>query len=60
MLKDLSAKRLHSRAAEQFVREIAHQAIIRDDSMMKLARSVITDLGQPPCFQKVCSRTHSF
>ena len=34
VLKDLSAKRLHSRAAEQFVREIAHQAIIRDDSMM--------------------------
>ena len=34
MLKEISAKRLHSRAAEQFVRELAHQAIIRDDSMM--------------------------
>jgi hypothetical protein len=34
MLRTISAERLHATAAEQLVREIAGQAILRDDSMM--------------------------
>ncbi len=35
ILKELEEKRLHTRGAEQFVRELARQAILRDDSMME-------------------------
>jgi hypothetical protein len=34
MLREVSTNRLYCRGAEQFVRELAHQAIIRDDSMI--------------------------
>jgi hypothetical protein len=34
MLREISEKQLHCRAAEQFIREIGHQAITRDDSMI--------------------------
>lgn len=34
MLGDISEKRLYARSAEQFVRELAQQAILRDDGMM--------------------------
>jgi hypothetical protein len=35
LLQELEQKRLHSRGAEQFVRELARQAILADDSMME-------------------------
>jgi hypothetical protein len=35
MVRDLSEKHLHSRGAEQFIREIARQAILREDGMME-------------------------
>jgi len=35
MLNDIVENRLHSRGAEQFVHELARQAILRDDSMME-------------------------
>jgi hypothetical protein len=34
MLGDISEKELYARSAEQFIQELAHQAIVRDDSMM--------------------------
>jgi hypothetical protein len=34
MLRELAAERLHTRRAEQFIQELARQAIVRDDSMM--------------------------
>jgi hypothetical protein len=34
MLGEISAKRLYARGAEQFIRELAHQAILRDDGLM--------------------------
>jgi hypothetical protein len=34
MIQDLSRKQLYCRGGEQFVRELAHQAILRDDGMM--------------------------
>jgi hypothetical protein len=34
ILRKISEKKLYCRGAEQFVRELAHQAIIRDESMM--------------------------
>jgi hypothetical protein len=34
ILREISEKRLHARGAEQFIRELAHQAILRDDAMM--------------------------
>jgi hypothetical protein len=35
MISDIAQKRLYSRGAEQFIREIAKQAILRDDGMME-------------------------
>ncbi len=35
MLREVSEKRLHSRSAEQFIRELGKQAIMQDDSMME-------------------------
>lgn len=34
ILQQLSAERLHTRRANPFIQELAHQAIMRDDSMM--------------------------
>jgi hypothetical protein len=34
MLREISEKRLYAQGAEQFIRELAHQAILRDDGMM--------------------------
>jgi hypothetical protein len=34
MLRDISAKHLHARSAEAFIQELAHVAILRDDSMI--------------------------
>jgi hypothetical protein len=34
ILRKISEERLYARAAEQFIRELAHQAILRDDAMM--------------------------
>ncbi len=34
MLNEIAAKKIHARGAEQFVRELARQAILRDDGMM--------------------------
>jgi len=34
ILEEISEKRLYSRSAEQFIRELAHQAVLRDDGMM--------------------------
>jgi hypothetical protein len=47
MMREIDAQRLHSQAAEQFVREIAYQAVFDDDSMM--AREVeYTGFGTAP------------
>ncbi len=34
MLQEISNNQLHARGVEQFIRELAHQAILRDDGMM--------------------------
>jgi hypothetical protein len=35
MLRELALKHLHTPSAEQFVRELGHQAVLRDDGMME-------------------------
>ena len=34
VIQQLGAQRLHSRPAEQFIREVAHQAVVREDSIV--------------------------